>query len=307
MDFETAHRPVADLETQVRGVASDARATLDDIGAYYRRVPQSGEATHEAIVDLCSIGRMELTNFSDAIMRASGTWWTRIATCDTALQVLRRCVRAVDGMMADIEGLERLPDETLSETTTAVQIRLAYVELHNAVVGVDLPDSETIRPRLRCAGNCIARALGRTVAASMRVHDRYMMRVFQARIRDALLAPDNGDATVERLLRLWQDLTSFTSLLLDVSKREELRIHDRRFLTAALEQVGPMLSPLPCPPEVLDALRACAGRDLVLDQLVVNGCTIGDLRSALQRVLPSIASMPERPVATSSGTWSGLV
>ncbi len=306
-DFESGDRPPLRLEALALGVAADVGAALDDVCAHYTAARPAEGARADEILDLASIARMELSNFAAAVGRETdGPPWHRVAVCDSVLQVSRRCLRALDAMIADAEGQPRAPDDD-DETATAVQIRQAYLELHRTATGDDLPDADTIRPRLRAAGSCVARMLGRPLAQSIRVHDRYAMRAFQARIREALLDPRRDDAADDRLTRLWQDLTSFTSLLLDVNKRAELRVHDRAVTEAALAALEGLAPLAPTPPEVIASLRRCEGRDPELDILVARGAPAGPLRQCLERVRGSLVEQCPRSLHASSGTWSGLI
>ena len=142
---------------------------------------------------------------------------------------------------------------------------------------------------------------------AIRVHDQYMMRLFQTRIREALLDARDDDASVDRLTRVWQDLSSFASLLLDVSKREELRIHDRETLAEALARLEGIGPAVPCPESVSRLLATCEGRDPELDGLLYIIPTVGTLRQCLDRVLAALSSVNQAPLNTNSGTWTSLL
>jgi hypothetical protein len=133
------------------------------------------------------------------------------------------------------------------------------------------------------------------------------MRSFQGRIREALLGSRDDDATVDELTRIWQDLTSFTALLLDVNKREELRGHDLNAIVAALAQLDGRAPAAQCPDEVVDALRDCDGRDPELDALLARVTTVGTMRQCLDRIHMTLAPPSQRPVDPRHGSWSGLV
>lgn len=308
-DFESGDRPPLRLEALASSVASDVRTILDDASAYYASEATATGVSAEHILDLTSIARMELSGLAGHIGRETGaSAWQRIAVCDSVLHVSRRCLRALDVLIADAEGLPRGPDDSADETATAVQIRHVFLELHRAVIGDDLPDSDTIRPRLHAVGNCIARVLGRSVAGSIRVHDRYTMRSFQARIRESLLGTrSDDDAAIDDLTRVWQDLSNFTALLLDVNKREELRTHDRDATAVAIDAIREMPPAFPCPEAVIEALRPCEGRDPELDALITRGTTVGTMRQCLERVHATLGPAPPRSLNASSGTWSGIL
>ena len=304
-EYGTDLMPVAALEEIVRAIASDVRAALDDIGAWYS--VHDGSRARSRIDDTATLGRMELNAFVTIVTRGQGTTWERIAACDSVLQVCRRCLRVLEGEIAEVESFPYTPDDTEAEVAVALEIRRAYVELHRAVTGDDLPDGETIRARLRTAGNCIARTLGCNVATAMRVHDQYVMRGFQQRIRAALLESLDNDASSERLIRLWQDLTSFTSLLLDVSKRVELRNHDRDLVSRTLARVESVAAHVPVARVTLDTLRACEGRDPELDALLASGCTAGALRYCLTRLRDELTPRSQNPNVRRSGTWAEVL
>lgn len=303
--YVSSSEPPTALEAAVRGIASDVRAFLDDVAAWYGG---DGAATLDPISDTATLGRMELGGHQEALARAAGAAWQRVASCDSALQVCRRCLRMLDRLVADAEGLPRSPDVTAGETEVALGIRRAYVDLHRTVTGNDLPDEDTIAARLRASGNTIARVLGCPAAHAMRVHDLYMLRVFQSRIRAALLDPPAGPHGHDHLIRVWQDLTNFTSLLLDVSKRDELRAHDRDLVERTLARVETLPGHVPAPRVILDALRACEGRDPELDLLLGAECSASTLRACLQRLRDGLSPRPgQRPPQRTSGTWSGVL
>jgi hypothetical protein len=292
------------LETTVRTLASDVRAFLDDLVAWYGG---TSSITHNPISDTATLGRMELGGQQAQLARTGGPEWQRVAACDSTLQMCRRCLRELDRLVADQEGLPRSPDSTAEETAIALAIRRAYVDLHRTVVGNSLPDEDSLATRLRASGNTIARVLGSPAARAMRVHDLYMFRLFQSRIRTVLGAPRDARRD-DHLLRVWQDLSNFTSLLLDVSKREELRTHDRALIDRMLPRVETLPGHVPVPRVVLDALRACEGRDPELDLLLGTECSAATLRGCLLRVRDALSpQLGQRSIQRTSGTWSGLL
>lgn len=231
-------------------MASDVRTILDDASAYYASEATATGVSAEHILDLTSIARMGLLSGLAGHIGRDGR--VGVAAHRRVRQRAARepsvSARARRAHRQRPEGLPRGPDDSADETATAVQIRHVFLELHRAVIGDDLPDSETIRPRLHAVGNCIARVLGRSVAGSIRVHDRYTMRSFQARIRESLLGTrSDDDAAMDDLTRVWQDLSNFTALLLDVNKREELRTHDRDATAATIDAIREMPPAYPCP------------------------------------------------------------
>ncbi len=303
--FIAAPESTHELEAVVRTLASDVRALLDDIAAWYGG---NCAVTMNPISDTATLGRMELGGHQEAMVRAHGAPWQRVAACDSTLQVCRRCLRVLDRLIADAEDLPRAPDTSAQDTVVALGIRRAYVDLHRTVTGDDLPDSDTIGPRLRASSNSIARVLGSPAANAMRVHDQYMLRVFQSRIRSALLDAQRSAQGPDQLIRVWQDLTNFTSLLLDVSKREELRTHDRELVERMLGRVETLPGHVPAPRVIRDALRACEGRDAELDLLLSTDCSASTLRSCLARVRDALSPRSRsRSPARTSGTWSEVL
>lgn len=303
--FITSSQPAHELEAAVRTLASDVRALLDDIAAWYGG---NSAVSMNPISDTATLGRMELGGHQEAMVRAHGAQWQRVAACDSTLQVCRRCLRMIDRLIADKEGLPRTPDTFAEDTVVALGIRRAYVDLHRTVTGDDLPDSDTIGPRLRASGNTIARVLGCPAAVAMRVHDQYMLRVFQSRIRAALLDAQRSTQGPDQLIRVWQDLTNFTSLLLDVSKREELRAHDRDLVERMLARVETLPGHVPAPRVIRDALRACEGRDAELDLLLTTECSASTLRGCLARIRDALSPRARtRGPQRNSGTWAEVL
>jgi peptidyl-prolyl cis-trans isomerase C len=306
-DHDNNEQSTQRLETSVRSLLSDVRVLIDDVTAWYSINGTATETNAESIIDLVSLGRMEFNGFLARIGREQAVNWQRIALCDSALQVSMRCLRALDTLIADAENLPRLPDDSAAEMETAVRIRQTYIELYRVTSGSDLPDSETIRARLRASGNCIARVLARDIAASIRIHDQYMMRSFQTRIRGALLGSQNDDKALDDLLKLWQDLTSFTALLLDVSKREELCNHDKQQLAKVLLLTHDVMSTGSCSDEVMTLLRRCEGRDPELDALITANAPVVAIRECTQRILNTFNNRQQRPLDSGSGTWNSVI
>lgn len=307
-DFESGDRPPLRLEALATSVSFEVRTSLDEVAAHYTQWPSATGASTDPILDLTAIARMELSGLTEQIGRETGaSAWQRIAVCDSVLHVSRRCLRALDALIADVEALPRGADDGSDETVVAVQVRRVFLELHRAAIGDALPDSDTIRPRLQSVGTAIARALSRSIAGSIRVHDRFAMRAFQARIREGLLNPSGDDDAIDALTRLWQDLVNFTALLLDVNKREELRAHDRAAVASAISQIRDLTPALPCPAEVIDGLRPCEGRDIELDMIIARGTSVGTLRQCLERLHAALGPLSPRPLDAHSGTWNGVL
>lgn len=289
-DFESSTRATEILERIVHETTLDARTLLDQVRIHYTHMPTATGTSADPVLGLVAIGRMEFTELLGQMERRSGASWQRVSVCDRAYHVVRRCIRALDGLIADVEAMPRLPDDLAAETECAVQIRRAYVALHRAALGAAMPDAETIRPRLRAAGAGIAALLASEVGSSVRAHDRHMMRALQARIREVLLDPSRDGASAEALRRLWQDLTGFTRLLLEVNQREVLCAHDRDAFAFALADMSIEPAAAMPPAEVFVSLARCEGRDPDLDALLASRTvTVGALREQLKRSLSALA------------------
>ncbi|MEM7351433.1 MAG: hypothetical protein AAF657_11545, partial [Acidobacteriota bacterium] len=78
---------------------------------------------------------------------------------------------------------------------------------------------------------------------------------------------DQRDVAIAR--RLWEDLSSFAEILVQVSHRQELQDHDLRLVAKtyrALFSFGEQRSRVP--DEILDELHSLLGLDDELDQLI---------------------------------------
>lgn len=304
--------PLDRVENFARQCLGDARDTLSDVIRHYERSSQVN-ATHGSshLLDLVALGRMELNVFLDRVARGGGVRWERIALCDSAVRNVRRCLRAVDDAIARREGLELRRDESEIDLKTALTIRKAYLRFYRDVAGDVLPDSGTIRVRLRAAAAGIAILLGSDISPSIRVHDRFMFREFRARIRSALqdpLSPGVLDANI----KLWEDLLNFSTLLLDISKREELRQHDRQLIAALLPTLEAMeLSGAPrgrVSPKLMGSLMQLEGRDRELDEYIRTNGDWNDLLRILRRVARSLVNLSDTVLNhTNSGSWQGIV
>jgi hypothetical protein len=302
--YVSSGEPTTGAESTVRVIASDTRALLDDLAAWY---DAASTAALHPISDTATLGRMELNGHQEALASGQGPSWQRLAACEGALLVCRRCLRELERQVSETEGFPRAPDPAAGETALALELRRAYVELQRTVVGRAAPDPSNVVARLRASGNAIARVLGCPAVRAMRVDNIHMLQASLARIRAALLEAPRAATGLDPLLRLWQDLNSLASLLLDASKRDELRAHDLAAIDRALADTEQVPGDDPPPVAVLHNLRACEGRDGELDLLVAAGCSTSALRGRLACVRDALAPPPQRPSQRCSGTWSGVL
>lgn len=257
----------------------------------------------ERIADLCVIARLDLRCKQDRLtaLADSRKVWDLISVCASIRRKLLKSAAAVEQTLGELEGRpSRAAGVFHTELQRSLEIRRVYTRFRHPIVARGVPRPEEVQIRLREAGVAIAKLVGRDVYEDMRVDDRIQLRRLQADIIEWLRGEDGFHPRTG--LRLWQDLSAFTELLVLVNNRGELREHDRLLavrLSAELRELPAESRP---PEDLIGALSALHGRDDELDGLLQNEQpSVGALRPIVERLREALDGDPNPEPTDGSG------
>lgn len=242
-------------------------------------VVQASSQSFDAIGDMAFLASLEIRQRLERLERIrAGNHWAIIFECDSALHRVGKAFMAIDRGFARAElGEARL--DYASELEVALATRRTYAKLRVRVRSVGEPRGDTFYAQLRSIGTALAVVVGSRGYASLRIRDRMQLRDLQRQLIEWFQS--DRDPVTGR--RLWQDLDGFVDLLVDVSKRQELKEHDSRVIDdalAALEGAEGVAI------ETAAFLEALYGLDDEIDLLLYGRerANAGVWRSALARV-----------------------
>ncbi|MEM8964502.1 MAG: hypothetical protein AAGD38_23650, partial [Acidobacteriota bacterium] len=206
---------------------------------------------------------------------------------------------SVEAAICEFEDLPA-PEREWFDVEVSLEIRRLYRGLRQEIAA--RPDS-TLEERLRPVLYRLVAFREQRVYPFLRVDDRVYLRQLVRRILEWLNS-DHQDP--EEGKRLWEDLTSFTRILAQVSYRQELREHDRELVAKvhhALFGSRPALSRVPdwC----FTDMEALLGLDDDLDVLVLarRARPLSVWRAPLERLLHSLRRKEEHTVSRLSASW----
>ena len=252
------------------------------------RAEETGEGIELEIADLAWLGRQEVASRLDQARRApSGDEaWRRLAVLDAALDRSDRLLVAVEERLLARLGRDGT-DRSRAWLEEALEVRRVYAALHRSLRAVaEPPAGEELRDELWLIGTELEAIRRRRTEALLRLDDRRALRTLQGRIAAALEVPDAAGERVRNAL--WQELLTFSELLMAVNDREELRRHDREVL-ARLERRLELEPPRERPGR--RELASLIGRDPELDRLVLepDDPSTEVLRPVVERLLAELA------------------
>lgn len=266
-----------EIATTLEDEPPPTMAEVDLFDEVERRLDQHGEVGHR-IGGLCFVARGVLQARRRALTELSEPLrtWDVVTVCSQASREVQKSLAALDVALAELSG-DAPSDAYATETEVALRTRRAYARFRADILST--PTDRPLAGRLRFAGTAIAKLVGRSIYASARVHDRWMLRRLQGQIR-AFLADvgtpvDDPDrvATGDRLL---QEVENVSQLMMQINHRAELLAHDGKQLEAVLaaategrafEALAALRAPLLGRSPALDALTESDGparwRDVV--------------------------------------------
>lgn len=166
-----------------------------------------------------------------------GESWEVIGACGAAIREVHKSLAALDVSVCELERIPVAESFYISELDRSLNVRRAYVAFRKDLTIHEAPDVGSIFVRLRRVGTAIAKLIGREIYPSARVHDRWMIRKLQKRVRDWLSQSakgGGGDALTLAGMRLWEEVVNVAELFLQVNNRAELREYDLAQIDAAV-------------------------------------------------------------------------
>jgi len=277
---------------------SDAKEFADvETEEFYRRIDglMNDESGPQRIVELAFIARWELKRKAEELQTVATSKddaWDAIARCGSSRRRLLKSAIAVETAICEHEGLSStLRELNLTELRRSLETRRAYAIFRGELSGHPGDGAERIKQGLRGAGIAIARLIGRDVYEDLRVTDRMQVRTLQERVLRWLRGDEGFDGNAG--LQIWQDLSAFADLLLQVNNRQELREHDQ---TVLAEMYADLFALHPAPESIPVAVRRqlepLLGRDRELDELIQNpgSRTVDEWKPTLRRLLQALAT-----------------
>ena len=229
----------------------------------------SSELAARDLVDVAYFARCELENMLSSLEGAAtgrGDELTLASQCESSLRCLRKALVSVESAIFEFEDVEG-PKRFWFDVELSLQIRKLYWNLRRETEAASDSEDDPER-RLRRVLYRIVAFRELSVYPFLRVEDRVHLRDLLKRILDWLRG---SEQKVEEARRLWQDLSAFTGLLVQVSHRQELQDHDRDLLHRVHAQLFRRPErPQDVPKELFTELEKLLGLDEELDDLIVN-------------------------------------
>lgn len=310
----------ADLVPKVSRLLRDGIDLLDRIESHYdpeksqpERPPEtdtlhhigmmiSSEFAARDLIDVAFFARSELASAHEHLMQAATRYGpghpqdeqlTLASNCETGLRALRKAMVSVESAVYEFEDREA-PKRTWYDVELSLQIRKLYWNLRRETELAEDAGDRSLESRLRQVLYRIVAFRELSVYPFLRVDDRVNLRQILKRILDWLNG-DRRDPSEAR--RIWQDLTGFTEILVQVSHRQELQDHDRETVGRAFYRLFRRGDMETVPEDVLKELEDVLGLDDELDRLISRKeRRLAPWREPLKRVLTKLKRRP-RPEA----------
>lgn len=238
-----------------------------DDGAMMPSSP-SGLSTQD-VADLAFVSRTEIVEIQESLQAAQQrrNSWKIASEADRAVARATRSLVSLEAALRELLGMEPT-ERRWFDLGDALEIRRQYVRLWLEVVRAGNPQGPAAMPVLKRFSDLIAILRREKIYPFLRIDDRLELRHLQKRIFAQL--EDRGADTEQAAMRLWQDLSGFIHLLMQVSRREELREHDRlvvgRVYREVIDADG---APTPLSAENHENLLDLAALDPELDRLLL--------------------------------------
>ena len=274
--LEEAVEGLTRLETDLGETAEASRSHLE--------LPAGEEA--EGLGNLCYVVRGELEQRLAAVDRLrdsddgsdSRDLWSHLEALEWAQHELIRGLCAVESQLASTLGTDAVTAHVdLLEESLAV--RELAAGLRSDLTAISNRDSNGLARSLEAAAESLIRLTDQTGFGRLRALDRRMARELHHRIAEWLRHPSPN---LEAGNHLWQEVSNFSVLLHDISRRSELVAHDLEVLDEVIDLVAGVDPRQPPPGRLVDRLHRLAGLDDELDSLVRSG---EESRKVEERVL----------------------
>jgi hypothetical protein len=265
-DFE----PEPDL-----GSLPEPLASTSNIGPRRNEIRRDDpDARTRAVADLSFMGRMELLGLHQRVIELSqrserADPSVLLAECATAQRSLLRSCAAVERALRADAGLtsRRRPG---AELIGSLALRKAYAQLRRELSDLEEPSREELPARLERMTVRLGQFIYGPDFDLAWLEDRIRLRNLHERLC-GWLASDENQRDFQNGLRLWQDLTSCTTLLGQINLRVELIEADRSVVREAGRRLRSRHPPTFVPERLLQRLERLYGRDDTIDGLLDSG------------------------------------
>ncbi len=260
---------------------ADGLDSLNQIGLQI-----SAELATRDLLNLAFFARCDLKNCLEVLITSAThkqNQMTLASNCEAGLRRLRKALISVESAVFEFEGRQP-PERQWFDLEVSLQIRKLYWNLRQETGIQDESENKPLEVRLRAVLYRILAFRELSVYPFLRVDDRVNMRRLLKRILDWLNS-DERDESVAR--RLWQDLSSFAAILVQVSHRQELQDHDLKLVTKAYRTLFPFgVRKRAVLEDLLAELQSLLGLDNELDDLITSRPTqpVENWRKPLKRL-----------------------
>ena len=305
----------ADLVPKVTRQLREGVELLGDVEQFYDPSSQSPPARSPEMDSLLHIGQMisaefaardlsDLVFFARTELRAAldrmlesatrdATQLTLASNCEYSLRCLRKALVSVESSLYEFEG-QRAPARQWFDVELSLQIRKLYWNLRRETELAGR-GGQSLEEKLRKVLYRVVAFRELSVYPFLRVDDRVHLRHLLKRILDWLNGSDR-DPTEGR--RIWEDLSGFAEILVQVSHRQELQDHDRDLLDRIHRLLFRRHDLTKMPPAIWNQLDNLLGLDEELDELIsTRQDALDPWRVPLERVLDRLSARPELPAA----------
>ncbi len=257
---------LVDIET-FYGPALSGREDPDSLSQIGLQI--SAEFAARDLNDMAFFARSDLKSSLEVLVSSAThkhSQMTLASNCEGGLRRLRKALISVESAIYEFEG-EAPPERHWFDVEVSLQIRKLYWNLRRETTGRSWAKERPLEVRLRTVLYRILAFRELSVYPFLRVDDRVNLRRLLKRILDWLNSEEH-DVAVAR--RLWQDLSNFAEILVQISHRQELRDHDLKLVARAYHTLFPFgAKRRSVPEELLAELQTLLGLDDELDGLIV--------------------------------------
>lgn len=305
----------ADLVPKVTRQLRDGVDLLEAVQAFYDPVRQdlpariaeedsllhigqmiSAEFAARDLADLVFFARSELRGALDKMLESAtrdASQLTLASNCETSLRCLRKALVSVESACYEFEGIKAPPRQWF-DVELSLQIRKLYWNLRRETEMAGR-GGQSLEEKLRKVLYRVVAFRELSVYPFLRVDDRVHLRQLLKRILDWLNGTER-DPTEGK--RIWEDLSGFAEILVQVSHRQELQDHDRELLDSVHRQLFRRHHVDKIPAPLWVRLDNVLGLDEELDVLIsTRQETLDPWRVPVERVLERLRSRPELPIA----------
>lgn len=268
----------------------------------------SSEFAARDLIDVTFFARSELRSSYEHLMksatrRAKGRpeedQLTLASNCEAGLRALRKAMVSVESAVYEFEEREA-PKRQWYDVELSLQIRKLYWNLRRETELAEGGGVQDLEGRLRQVLYRIMAFRELSVYPFLRVDDRVNLRQLLKRILDWLNG-ERRDSTEAR--RIWQDLTGFAEILVQVSHRQELQDHDRELVGRVYYRLFRHADLHHMPDGLIREMESVLGLDSELDELISSKVkNLERWREPLRRVLSKLKRAPT--VATPENFWA---